>query len=363
MVVEELSTRMAAKGHKVVLYNRKGHNVSGAEYDTELIPKYKGVIIKEVFTIDRKGLAAFSSSFFATIKCIFGGYDIVHIHAEGPAVMCALLKLCRKKVVVTIHGIDWERAKWKNKVALNYIRFGEKTIAKYADAIIVLSRAQKDYFKNTYNVRTRFIPNGVNKPNIRPADKITALWGLNTNDYILFLGRMVPEKGIHYLIKAFKGVKTGKKLVIAGGCSDTKKYVTKMEELAADDERIIFTGFVQGRIKHELYSNAYVYTLPSDLEGMPLSLLEAMSYGNCCLTSDIDECKEVVGENAVIFRNADIADLREKLQTLCDDPQMVERYRKGSADRVLSRFKWDDTTDRVLDLYRTVCNKYEGVKI
>ena len=165
---------------------------------------------------------------------------------------------------------------------------------------------------------------------------------------------MVPEKGIRYLIEAFKNVKTEKKLVIAGGASDTEEFAASLKKLAQGDKRIIFTGFVQGELKDELYSNAYVYTLPSDLEGMPLSLLEAMSYGNCCLTSDIDACREVVEDQAVVFRKSDISDLRKKLQLLCDEPRTVEKYRKDAAAFILSKYNWGDITDRTLSLYRSV---------
>ena len=150
--------------------------------------------------------------------------------------------------------------------------------------------------------KTHFIPNGVNRPAIKNAEIITEKYGLTKDSYFLFLGRLVPEKGIRYLIEAFKDVKTDKKLVIAGGSSDTDSFMKELNELARDDERIIFTGFVQGRMLDELYSNAYIYTLPSDLEGMPLSLLEAMSYGNCCLVSDIPECAEVVEDKALVFK-------------------------------------------------------------
>ena len=152
----------------------------------------------------------------------------------------------------------------------------------------------QDYFKETYGRETHFIPNGVNRPQIREASLITDKFGLKKDSYILFLGRLVPEKGIRYLVEAFKNVKTDKKLVIAGGSSDTDSFMEELKELAKGDDRILFTGFVQGAMLDELYSNAYIYTLPSDLEGMPLSLLEAMSYGNCCLVSDIPECAEVV---------------------------------------------------------------------
>lgn len=131
---------------------------------------------------------------------------------------------------------------------------------------------------------------------------ISKEFGISKDSYILFLGRLVPEKGIRYLVEAFKQVKTDKKLVIAGGSSDTNSFMKELQELAKADDRIIFTGFVQGQLLDELYSNAYIYTLPSDLEGMPLSLLEAMSYGNCCVVSDIPECTEVVEDKALIFK-------------------------------------------------------------
>ena len=273
------------------------------------------------------GLAAVSSSFFAALCSALGKYDTVHIHAEGPAFFTWLPKMFGKRVIVTIHGIDWQREKWKSGFGSKFIKQGEKNAVKYADEIIVLSKGVQDYFKNTYGRETRFIPNGVNRPEICNADIITEKYGLTKDSYILFLGRLVPEKGIHYLIEAFKKVKTDKKLVIAGGASDTDEYANKLKELAKCDDRIIFTGFVQGKILEELYSNAYVYTLPSDLEGMPLSLLEAMSYGNCCLVSDIDECSEVVEDKAAIFRKSNIEDLTIKLQWLIENRDIVKKYK------------------------------------
>ena len=238
-----------------------------------------------------------SSSGFAALCSAFGRYDVVHIHAEGPAFFAWLPKLLGKRVVVTIHGIDWQREKWQSGLGSKFIHQGEKNAAKYADEVIVLSKGVQDYFKETYGRKTHFIPNGVNRPQIREASLITDKFGLKKDSYILFLGRLVPEKGIRYLVEAFKNVKTDKKLVIAGGSSDTDSFMEELKELAKDDNRILFTGFVQGAMLDELYSNAYIYTLPSDLEGMPLSLLEAMSYGNCCLVSDIPECAEVVEDN------------------------------------------------------------------
>ena len=343
IVVKELCTRMAQNGCDVTCYNRAGHHVSGAEYDDAGKTEYEGIRQKSVPTIERRGLAAVSSSAFAACYSAFGKYDVVHIHAEGPAFFAWLPKMFGKRVVVTVHGIDWQREKWQSGLGSKFIHQGEKNAAKYADEVIVLSKGVQDYFKETYGRETHFIPNGVNRPQIREASLITDKFGLKKDSYILFLGRLVPEKGIRYLVEAFKNVKTDKKLVIAGGSSDTDSFMEELKELAKGEDRILFTGFVQGAMLDELYSNAYIYTLPSDLEGMPLSLLEAMSYGNCCLVSDIPECAEVVEDKALIFKKSDVEDLREKLQEACDNPEMVMRMKNQAADFICEKYNWDES--------------------
>lgn len=350
IVVKELCTRMAKNGYTVTCYNRSGHHVSGAEYDKKT--EYEGINQKCVPTIEKKGLAAVSSSFFAALYSAFGKYNVVHIHAEGPAFFSWLPKLLGKRVIVTVHGLDWQREKWKSGFGSKFIKQGEKNAVKYADEIIVLSKGVHDYFRNQYGRETRFIPNGVNRPEIRKAELITDKFGLTKDSYILFLGRLVPEKGIRYLVEAFKNVKTEKKLVIAGGSSDTDSFMKELKELAKDDKRIIFTGFVQGQMLEELYSNAYIYTLPSDLEGMPLSLLEAMSYGNCCSVSDIQECTEVVEDKALIFKKSNVQDLQNKLQEACDRTEKVMELKQQAADYICKKYNWDDVVEETLKLYR-----------
>lgn len=351
IVVEELATRMVKQGHSVTCYNRSGHHVSGKEFDGKNLKEYKGIQLKAVLTINRKGLAAMTSSVFAALQAACGKYDTVHFHAEGPCAMLWVPKLFGKRCVATIHGIDWQREKWKNGFGSKYIKFGEKVAVKYADEIIVLSKGVQDYFQRTYGRKTVFIPNGVNKPEVYAPQQIKEKYGLEKDSYILYLGRLVPEKGEHYLVEAFKNVYTDKKLVIAGGASDTDEYMEKLKKLATGDERIIFTGFVQGRMLEELYSNAYVYVLPSDLEGMPLSLLEAMSYGNCCLVSDIAECAEVVEDKAVVFRKGDVSDLKEKLQMLCNDDSLVQKCKSEAADFICGKYDWNAVVAKTLTLY------------
>jgi len=348
IVVNELATRMAARGHQVTCYDRNTHHVAG---DTPLDSRrdVAGVKIVPVWTIEKKGLAAMTSSLSAAWKATWGKYDVVHIHAEGPAAMSWLPKIRGKRVIVTVHGLDWARAKWGG-FATKYIKWGEKQAVKHADEIIVLSRGVQEYFSSTYGRKTVFVPNGVNRPEIREADEIKKLWNLEKDSYVLFLGRIVPEKGLRYLVEAWKGIKTDKKLVIAGGSSDTEAFMNELKQMSP--ENVIFTGFRQGQVLEELYSNAYVYVLPSDLEGMPLSLLEAMSYGNCCLVSDIDECAEVVEDKAAEFKHSDVGELKNTLQQLLDHPEIVEKYKAMAADFICQKYDWDDVVEKTLEIYR-----------
>lgn len=350
IVVEKLATGMTELGNDVTCYNRRGHHVSGSAYDEKVLKEYKGVRLKSVWTVKKRGLAAMTASFSAAVRAAFGKYDVVHFHAEGPCAMLWLPKLFGKRCIATVHGLDHRRAKW-GKFASWYIRTGEKCAVKHADEIIVLSEGVKNYFADTYGRETVCIPNGVDKAEIREAHEITENFGLTKDSYILFLGRIVPEKGVRELIEAYKQTDTDKKLVIAGGSSDTKDFENEMRLLAKDDERIMFTGFVQGNLLEELYSNAYIYTLPSFLEGMPLSLLEAMSYGNCCLTSDIPECADVIENYGVTFEKGNVEALREKLDALCSSPETVNEYKKKASDYICSKYSWGDMVQKTLTLY------------
>lgn len=352
IVVEELATRMVKLGHNVVCYNRKGKHALDKSKKNKNLKEYNGVKLKNVLTIDKKGLAAMTSSFSASIKILFSTAEVVHYHAEGPCAWMWIIKLfSKKRIIATIHGLDWQRAKWGN-FAAKYIKFGEKMAVKCADEIIVLSKNVQEYFKKEYNRDTVFIPNGVSKPTVEKAQIITKKYKLKKDDYILFLGRIVPEKGIHYLIEAFNNIKTDKKLVIAGGSSDTNSYFVELKEMSKNNKNIIFTGFVEGKELSELYSNAYIYCLPSDLEGMPLSLLEGMSYKNCCLTSDIKECSEVICDNGVTFKKSDVKSLIKVLKELINNPEQVKNYKKEAQGYILNKYNWDNVVEETLELYK-----------
>ena len=348
IVVEELSTRLVKKGHQVDVYNRKGNNVADNNIKTKKIKNYKGVNIITIPTINKKGLDALIYSFFASIVASFKKYDCLHYHAEGSCAMLWIPHLFRKRIVVTIHGLDWQRAKWGG-FATKYIKFGEKLAAKYADEIIVLSKGVQKYFKDTYNRDTNFIPNGVNIPEIKEPNIIKEKYNLNGNDYILFLARIVPEKGLHYLIDAYNQLKIDKKLVIAGGASHTNDYYKEIHEKVKDNKNIIMTGFVQGEELEELYSNCYLYCLPSDIEGMPISLLEAMSYGKNCLVSDIEENTQVCGEYGHTFKKGSLEDITKKLKEC-----LKEKGRKDSTEisnYILKEYNWEDIVKKTEILY------------
>lgn len=354
IVVGEISSRMAKKGNEVVAYNRKSEHIAGKDFENNAgLKEYNGVKLEWIATPNSSKLNAIVYSAFATLKAIFKKFDIIHFHAEGPSAMVPVAKLFGKKCVVTIHGLDWQRSKWGG-FATKFLKFGEKMVAKYADEVIVLSQNVKNYFKQTYGRETVFIPNGINAPMILKPNIIKEKYGIDKDDYILFLGRIVPEKGIHYLINAYNQLKTDKKLVIAGGASHTSEYESELHQLAKNNKNIIFTGFVQGEELDELYSNAYIYCLPSDLEGMPISLLEAMSYANCCLTSDIKECTEVCNDRAEYFEAGNTEDLKAKLQHLLENEQKVFDYKSNAQQYVLEKFNWDDITQQTLELYRRV---------
>ena len=353
IVVYELARRLVRKGYRVDAYNRKGHHVSGKKFIQSIGKNYEGIRIITIPTFESSKLNAIVYSILATIRALFGGYDVIHFHAEGPCAMIWLPKLFRIHCIATIHGLDWQRAKWGN-FASRFLKFGEKTAVRYADEVIVLSENMKQYFKQEYDRETVYIPNGISKPERREADQIRQRWGLEKDSYILFLARIVPEKGVHYLISAYQKLETDKKLVIAGGSSHSSEYYEELKEMTKDNLNIIFTDFVGGQVLEELFSNAYCFVLPSDVEGMAIGLLEAMSYGNCCLISDIKENTEVVGGYAEHFNHSDVESLREHLRFLLDHPEAVRNYKENASDYICRKYSWDKVVDETRALYAKV---------
>lgn len=353
VVVGNLAPHLVKRGYDVTCYNRTNADFKKARKNGPLDKEYRGVRLIWTPTVNRRGLAAMTASTFATIMAAFGPYDLIHFHTEGPCFLCWLPRLTGKKIVVTIHGLDHMRQKW-GKLASAYILAGERAAVRHAHSIIVLSTGVRDYFMEKYRRKTVLIHNGIDPVEKRPANAITQQFGLAPGEYILFLGRLVPEKGIHYLIKAYKALHTDKKLVIVGGTSDTDDYVWQLYDMAKDDPNIIFAGFQQGEVLEEMYSNAYLYVLPSDLEGMPLTLLEAMNYGCCCVTSDIGECVDVMDGCGFSFPKGNVEALRDTLQDLCDHPEKAEACREKARQVVASKYTWQDIAAKTDELYTKV---------
>lgn len=358
-VLTSLCPLLNENGADVTCYNRSSDKVENEYVGTVKDGKYNGVTLKEAWTVNSRGISAMIASFTGAISAAFGKYDVVHFHAEGPCAAMWIPKMFGKHCVATVHGLDWQREKWGHGFASKYIKFGERVMVKYADEIIVLSESAREYFKNTYNRETVLIHNGIDKPEKKEAEKITELYGLSGGDYICIVSRLTAEKGVHYLIDAYNSIRTDKKLVIAGDTSDTDEYVEMIKQKAQDNPNIIFTGFISGDVLKEIYSNAYLVTLPSDIEGMSLSLLEALAYGNALLCSDIPENTLVTEDKAMHFRKSDVKDLAEKLQEMCDNEEIVENLKKGASEFILSKYNWKDVAAATYDLYEKVLKNNE----
>ena len=289
-------------------------------------------------------------SFLSVLHAGICRYDCVSIRASGSCAMIPLAKALGLRVVASLHGIDSQRDKWGG-FASKYLEFGERMAATKADVCLVLSKNMKEYIDTKYGVNSILFANGIDKPKSHVPEIIKEKYGLEKDGYILSLGRIVPEKGLQYLIKAFRECSSDRKLVIAGGSESNKDYYNQLLALAEGDERIIFTGYVYGQEVQELYSNAYIFALPSNLEGMANALLEAMSYGNCCLISDIPENTEVVHDKALSFEKGNETDLQKKLQMLLDDENLVRKYKKEAAPYILDRYNWDIVVDQMLRVY------------
>jgi glycosyltransferase involved in cell wall biosynthesis len=251
-----------------------------------------------------------------------------------------LVKLLRPDipVVATYHSPCYKHQKW-GLFAKAYLKFGEFFACRVADKTIAVSKVLKEFAAKQYGRTPEYIPNGVVEGKNTPAKNIKH-FGLQKDSYILAVGRLVKHKGFEYLIKAFRNVKTDKKLVIAGGSAFTDKYVRHLKDLAAGDKRIIFTGVQTGRTLAEFFSNAYLFVQPSESEGLSIALLEAMAYGKATLVSDIPANCEAISYTGYTFRNMNVADLMGKLNGLLRNPDIVREMGEMQKRRVLKEYDW-----------------------
>ncbi len=343
--VEEIARRLVDRGHHLTVYARPHYS--------KLHGEYHGIRLLRLPSLNTKHLDTATHTGAAALDALLRRFDIVHFHALGPSVFSLLPRLRGQKSVVTIHGLDWERQKW-GRFASWVLRQCEYPALHFPSRTIVVSRTLAAYFEKKYGMLPDVIPNGTADPVYRPIGKLRR-YGLDEGRYVLFVGRLVPEKGCHYLLEAFSrlaanGAAPDVKLVVAGGSSFSDDYVASLKSYASP--RILFLDYVYGDLLEELWSNAYLVVHPSTLEGLSLSLLEALSYGRCVLTSDIPENLEAVGETAVPFKSADVEDLTAKMKDLLQHPEVVHTYEEKSRRLVQERFSWDHVVDRVERVYR-----------
>lgn len=342
VVVEELATRLVARDVEVTAYNRK---VKGRPS-----PKtYEGVRLVDVFAPDSKKLNAVAYSYLATARAIASGTDVIHYHALGPAASLWLAKLFGRKVVVTVHGLNYKTPKWKGFGA-KYIKFGERLAMRRADEVVVLSRSIQEYYRAEYGRDCHFLPNGLSMPEGAGGGSCLDRLGLRGRDFLLCVSRLVPGKGLEALVEAFKGVRTNAELVIAGDSDHVEDFKAALKAAAADDTRIRFVGFTGKVDLCALYSAARLFVFPSEAEGMPMALLEAMWFCCPCLVSDIPENAEVLEGHGQTFPVDDVEALRAKLQAVCD----AWPGREDTRGVVAASHDWDRVADETLRIYEEV---------
>jgi glycosyltransferase involved in cell wall biosynthesis len=343
--VEEIARRLVGLGHQVSVFCRFYYTPAGA--------RYHGVELLRRPSIHTKHLDTATHVAWSTAEALARRYDIVHFHALGPSLFSFLPRLVGSRTVVTVHGLDWQREKW-GRLASWFLKQCEGPAARFPNRTIAVSKTLAQYFRDHHHCDAAFIPNGTNLPVPRPPRKLHSL-GLTPGRYVLFVGRLVPEKGVHFLCEAFSQINSDLKLALVGGLSFSQDYVDVLRRYESD--RIRLLDYVFGETLEELWSNAYLVVQPSTMEGLSIALLEALSYGRCVLISDIPENLEVAEECAVSFRSRDVGDLREKLQMLIADPALVRHYESKARGHIVEHYSWDKVTGALEALYRDLVQR------
>lgn len=345
-VVGELAVRMVNAGEAVTLFNRSepGRKAEPSEYE--------GVCIGRAPTLSSPKLNAMLASVTGMARASSGGFDIIHVHAEGFNAMDWLPSMKRIPVVTTIHGLDWQRDKWGG-FATKYLKYAERCAVKRADRIIVLSRNMQSYFSEQYGRETLYIPNGIDPIRRRgESDELERL-GLEPDGYVLFLGRFAPEKRAELLIEAWRSSGCAKKLVLAGDMSSD--YAKSVKALCPE---AVTPGFVAGRLREQLYENCALFVLPSSLEGMSMALLEALSSGCRVLASDIPENTEAMEGMGFLFESGSSEALARGIVNALASPHDPN----AQAERISSLHSWDGVVRATLDVYADAIASHRGDK-
>lgn len=342
--VDNVATRQAINGLDVTVYCRKRNVTLEDKY-------YKGVRLVKLSSLGHKSLETLSHTFLSVLHMIFRRKDIVHLYGVGNAIFILILKLIGARVVVSADSFDWERDKW-GKFAKWFLFNSAKLSTKLADAIIVDSKSVQKYYKEKFKTGTVYIPYGADLG--RKTDKkILAKYGLDEDGYILFVGRLIPEKGVHNLIDAFLSLKTKKKLAIIGGDWFTTDYIKLLQD-KAKGANISFLGFVYGDECKAIYSGAYLYVQPSQVDGTSPALLTAMGTGNCVIVNAIKENLETIGEAGFNYKENEIDSLKEQLRKLLENGNLVNEYREKSIKRIETVYSWDRVSEAITDLYKDI---------
>ena len=341
---QELGRRLVERGHEVTVYSM-GHY-------GEVAAEFMGMRVIPVSCIRKSALEKLSASASAAFSLLVSRekYDIVHCHSVAAGAFAPFIRLKGYKCILQMHGIEWQRNRW-SFVGKNMLKFLERVSLAGNHVCTAVSNTQCDYYRDNLGISMRYIPTGAEVKPHHEAREIVKM-GLEPGRYILFASRLVREKGAHYLLEAFRQLKTDYRLVIAGDAKGEEVYKQELQSLAGDDARILFPGFVEGRALQELFSNAAVYVQPSEIEGLSIALLEAMSYGNCCLVSDIPENMEAIGQAGFTFQNKSVAGLQEELNRLLGSEMLRSSVGDAARARVKECYNWDRITDDFEDMYR-----------
>jgi glycosyltransferase involved in cell wall biosynthesis len=349
--VEELSAELTARGHEVLVFCRSWY--------VWPIRDHRGARCLKSYGIPTKHLDAITHTFTSILLAVREKVDVFHFHGVGPALLCWLPKLLRPtaKVVVTFHCIDRHHQKW-NMFARTMLYLGERVACAIPDATIAVSKTLETYCRLSFGMDAKYIPNGTQVPMTDPDATLLEPFGLTSGQYILMCSRLVRHKGAHVLIKAWKELKRkqpeltrGKKLAIVGGSAFTDPYVEELHRMSTTDLSIVLTGTQTGETLHALFGGAYAVVHPSESEGLPISVLEAMSYGKCVLSSDIPENLELTQDHGLTFKTGKIRELAEKIKELIENPELVARVGAEARTHVAKTYDWKDIAETTEYLY------------
>jgi glycosyltransferase involved in cell wall biosynthesis len=342
--VDEISRGLVTLGYNVRVYNRSGMSaISGSSYE--------GVDLVTLPTMKSKNLSTIIHAFLCTLHVLINRVDVVHYFTTGATLFAPLPRLLGMKVVCSVDGTDWQRAKW-GRLARWYLRFSERWAVLFCHGLISDSKEVMNYYRENFAAVSSCIVYGMREHTSKQRDVLDR-FGLGEREYVLFVGRLVPENNVHLLIRAFESTVTDRKLVIVGDDPWEKEYIRSLK--SSRDARVFFTGGVYGEGYAQLQQNAYLFVLPDEVGGTHPALVEAMGYGNCVLVNDTPSNQEVIADSGITYRGADgEVDLHRKMQQLLDAPELVDEYRIRARQRAQACYRWEDVVQQHARLYQQI---------